>query len=245
MLTVFVLSVAGRAEVFKIKGWGTEPKKEAARDKASGQPLWSSEIKVEKFKQDGKTYLYITDVGSGIYGKDKTFKSWSSASYYQYVGTTAIPDQGKLVYKDKNGKVTQTIEKFYNPEKKTVVFRDNGKDTIYDYKQDLIDRELLGTAISNYPFDEKRDFVFRLLTNEPRIYPMTLKYIGEETLKVNNKDVVCYKVQMIPDLGVLNLLGAFVPKTYFWETKAEHEFIRYEGLESGLGTPYIVIEATN
>jgi len=246
LFLVFMLSGLGLAEVFKITSLGSGPKKETAIDKASGQQLWQTEIKVVKFNLEGKPFIYITDNGSGIYGKDKTFKSWTSASYYRYDGTTAIPYQGKLVYKDKSGKVIQTIEKSYDPEHKTVLYKDNGKDTIYEYRKELIDRELLGTAISNYPFDKKRDFVFRLLTNEPRIYPMTLKFIGEEALKVGGKTVDCYKIQMIPDLGVLNLLGAFVPKTYFWETKSEpHDFVRYEGLESGLGTPYIVIQTVD
>ncbi len=244
LMLTFLLTVLAEAEVFKIKPPDGRERKEVATEKSSGKTLWKSTLRAQKFSQGGKTYLYLTDKGSGIYGKDRSFKSWESTSYYTYDGTTAVPDQGKLVYKDQNGKVIQTIEKIYHPEKKTLVFRNNGKDTAYDMASDLIDRELLGTAVNYYPFEEKRDFVFHLLTNEPRIYPMTLRYIGEENLMIAGKPVPSYKVQMIPDLGALNLLGAFVPKTYFWFTQAEpREFLRYEGLESGLGTPYIVIEA--
>jgi len=187
--------------------------------------------------------LYIAEDGSGIYGKDRKYKSWHSDAYYKFKNLVPLPYQTKLVYKDENGRLLQTIEKFYGQPGNKVVFRSNGKDQSFDMKDDLIDREILGAALANYPFAEKRDLLFHLLTNEPKIYPMTVKYIGMENLKLGEKTVACHKIQMIPDLGALNIFGAFVPKTYFWyKTDEPYDFIRYEGLESGLGTPYIVIE---
>ncbi|MFA6169957.1 MAG: hypothetical protein WCW67_00435 [Candidatus Margulisiibacteriota bacterium] len=242
IICLFLAAAAG-AEVFKITDPILEPKKNLAYDKASGKTLWRSTIKVTKFSDKGKDFLYITENGSGTYGQDRKEKNWDSQAYYFYDGSTAVPYQGKLIFKSPAGKILQTVERSFDREGK-ILFRSNGKDTLFDRQGDLIDKDLLGLALSHYPFAEKRDFTFHLLTNEPKIYPMTIKYLGEETLLIGGKEIVAYKLQMIPDLGALNIFGAFVPKTYFWFTKNEpHDFLRYEGLESGLGTPYIVIEA--
>jgi hypothetical protein len=48
---------------------------------------------------------------------------------------------------------------------------------------------------------------------------------------------------MIPHLGMLNVIRPFLQKTYFWFTvAAPNNWIRYQGLESGPGTPEVVME---
>ena len=48
---------------------------------------------------------------------------------------------------------------------------------------------------------------------------------------------------MVPNLGVLNLIRPFLAKTSFWYTvAAPHYWIRYQGPESGPGTPEVVLE---
>lgn len=246
MLLVFCFALAGvsQAEVFQINNMRKGKEGLAARDKSSGKPLWQSEILTQKIEHAGKTFLYIKEEGSGIYGKDKKFKSWVSEAYYHFEKTRAIPYQTNLVFRDKSGKVIQRINKFYDPDEKKAVCRVNGKEKRFEFKEDLIDKELLGTALQNYPFEEKRDVIFHLLTNEPTVYKITVKYRGMETLKIGGRVFECHKLQMIPDLGLLNIFRAFVPKTYFWyKTSPPHDFVRYEGLESGLGTPYLVLES--
>ena len=55
----------------------------------------------------------------------------------------------------------------------------------------------------------------------------------------------CYKVELVPGLGVLNLFRFAIPKAYFWFTvDPPHYWVRYEGLENGRGTPQVVMELT-
>ena len=244
LLIVFCLLAASlsSAEVFKIKQLLPKTRRITAYDKKEGKFLWQSEIKSEIIA-DGKM-LYLLENGTGIYGKDRKYKTWHSDAYYHLEKERLIPYQAKLVYKDQAGKTVETMERYYYPKEKKVVGKVDDKVKEFEDKEDLIDEDLLGVALLNYPFEERRDFVFHLLTNEPVIYKMTIKFLGNETLNVGGKSVDCYKLQMIPDLGALNIFGAFVPKTYFWyKTSFPHDFVRYEGLESGLNTPYIVMEA--
>ncbi|MBU1867268.1 MAG: hypothetical protein KKD13_02180, partial [Candidatus Margulisbacteria bacterium] len=194
LLMLFLwLSAAAGAELFEYKNLLLETKKNQARDKASGKLLWRATIKVARLSDKGKDFIYITEDGSGIYGQDHKEKSWSSRAYYIHDKTSVIPYQGKLVYKSPDGKILETIEKSFDLAQKKVLFRENNKETLYDLQGDLIDKELLGLALANYPFKEKRDLIFHLLTNEPKIYPMTIKYIGEEPVTINGKEIAAHK----------------------------------------------------
>jgi hypothetical protein len=245
LLFCFVFASISQAEVFQFKYMRKGKEVLKARDKGSGKPLWQSVFQSQKTEHKGKSFLYLKEEGSGIYGKDKKFKSWIAEAYYRLEGTRAVPYQTKLVYKDQKGKTLQTVTKYYDPEKKKAICSINGKEKEFKFTEDLVDKEILGTALQNYPFEEKRDVVFHLLTNEPTLYKITVKYRGKEKIKVEGEEILCHKVQMIPDLGLLNVFGAFVPKTYFWyKATPPYDFVRYEGLESGLGTPYIVLESS-
>ena len=240
----FFLANLSYAEIFNIKYISTKTDNLTTRDKAGGNHLWDAKVKVEKFTHQGKPMLYIVETGSGIWGKDKKYKTWKSESYYNVDGARIIPTQGKLIFKDQSGKVVGTFDKYFDAKEKKVICTLNGKNIRFKFADDLVDRDLLGTALANYPFEEKRDFIFHLLTIEPTLYKITTKYRGQESVKIGDKTIDCYKIEIIPDLGALNIFGAFVPKTYFWYNVAKpHDFVKYEGLESGLGTPYVVMEA--
>jgi hypothetical protein len=241
LLTLFVAgtALAGQVTVTHIAEGARGLK---AKDKASGQPLWTSRVNTRKMTNaKGEPFLYIEDNGSGIYGKDKTAKSWKTVTYVRISGDNLVPYSVKQTVKDSAGKVVFTLEKSYNAAAKKVYCTVNGQPKSFNFQSDLLDKEMLGQVLMNYPLD-KPEITFNFLTHEPAQYKMTLKYLGAEVMNGAN----CYKLEMIPDLGALNLLGAFVPKTYFWYKKAlPHDFVRYEGLESGLGTPYIVMEAND
>lgn len=242
LVMVILIAAAGRAEVMKITDLSLGSQGLKASDKASGKALWKSVVKTVKTANDkGEPFLMIEENGSGIYGKEAKQQSWHSAAYFWIKGDQLIPYQVKQVYKDPNGQVIGTVDKYYDQKNKQVACKINGSAKQSDFPADLVDKELLGTTLINYPLD-RRQVSFHLLTHEPTLYRIDMKYLGNETMG----GVECYKLQMIPDLGMLNLLGAFVPKTYFWYSlKAPHKFVRYEGLESGLGTPYIVMEAND
>lgn len=243
LFLLFVLVSLSAAKFFEIKTLPIGLQKVKTTEKSSGKALWQSKHRTQKVEYDGKPFLYIEEDGYGIYGKDKEHKTWHSESYFIFEDSKLVPYQIKQVFKNINGKTVETINKFYDAKTKKVTCNINGKIKEIEFKKDIVDKEDLSIYLRNYPFEEKKDHVFHLLTHEPTLYKITVKYRGLETLDIQGKKVKCHKVEIIPDLGLLNLLGAFVPKTYFWFTADErHDFVRYEGLESGLGTPYIVIE---
>lgn len=211
-----------------------------AREKSSGKDLWQSKVQVQEIKDS----LHILEEGGGICGREKRYLSWCYESFFKVEGSRFLPEKINVVYKLKNGKTLKTLKKSFDYENKKVICNVNGKNKEFEFKNDLVDRENLGLFLSNYPFEKKNDLSFHLLSHEPSLDKMIIKYKGRETIKNGKNMVECHKLEMKPDLGVLKLLEVFVPKVYFWfESKPPHNFIKYEGLEGGLNSPYIILES--
>ncbi|MFH1709553.1 MAG: hypothetical protein ABH860_00595, partial [bacterium] len=205
--------------------------------------VWHSRNIAATFESNGHIYLRITEDGEGQYGSDKKYKTWHAESVYLYENDVIIPQNSVLEFKDKDGVTVGLLKVFFDAKEKIVKCKLLNEKKEFEFKEGLIDKNGLGTALMNYPYERKKDFVFPMLTDEPSFYNMTLVNKGIEVLTVNSRTIECYKIQMIPDLGFLGIFAPFVPKTYFWYKAASpHEFMRYEGLESGLNTPYIVMQ---
>ncbi len=245
LVLLLILSFFGAslsyAKVFKIKNIWEGVNQLRAIEKSSGKPLWQSKVQVKKIDQSS---LRILEEGGGLCGKEKTYLSWRYESYYHLEGTEFKPEQIDIVYKNKNGEILKTLNKSFDYKNGKIICNVNGKKQVLKFKDNLVDRENLGLFLSNYPFEAKKELSFHLLTHDPLIRKMTVKYKGQETIKNGKETVRCHKLEMAPDLGLLKILNAFVPKIYFWfESKPPHNFIKYEGLESGLGSPYIILES--
>ena len=245
IFAVTLLTCVSFAEQFEMNFMPPSLTKGIGKEKSSGEKLWTNSINTIKIINAGKTMLYTEEKGQGIWGNDKKEVSWISTGFFNLDGKDLSPNQIKVIYKDKEGKTVRTLEKFYDSETKKVMVRDNGKTKYFDYKNDIVDKEGLRLALPNYPFESgKKSMEFYLLTHEPTLYKFTAKFLGKDQVKLGSGIVNCFKLELIPDLGAANIFGAFIPKTYFWVNEnAPHEFIKYEGLESGLGTPYISIES--
>lgn len=246
ILTLFslaLLTLSALAYIYPINDLHEGSVSLKARDKASGKPLWQSKVRIARTTFNGQPYLYAIDEGQGKYGSDGKVKSWKTESYSLIEGKKLIPYQVKQVFKDPSGRVISSLQKDYDRAGKTVNCRINGQQKSYEFQSDLTDREILGLYVENFPFGSGREVPFHLLTNEPSQYKISLKDLGRETITVDGRSYECNKLQMLLDMGAINLFSAFFPKTYFWvNTAPPYEIIRYEGLESALGTPYIVLD---
>jgi len=244
LLISFALTGMAYAEIFKITHISEKPKEIRAYLKDNNMYLWHSKNVAATYKAGGKTYLRITEDGTGQYGNDKKYKTWHAESVYLYENNTIVPRSSYLEFKDRDGVTVGLMKTVFDRKENIIKCKLLNERKEFEFKEGLIDKNGLGTALMNYPYGRKEDFIFPMLTNEPAFYNMTLVNKSVDVLMVNSKAVECYKVQMIPDLGFLGIFAPFVPKTYFWYKAAyPHEFVRYEGLESGLNTPYIVMQA--
>lgn len=245
LLILFVFAFSAYAERFNVTYISLQPKSIKVFKKDDGKYLWQYVTQARTLEAGGRTMLKITENCKGIWN-NRDERTWQSESYYFYENNRVVPDRAALTFYDLKGKVVEKIEKRYSPADKKVYCVKNNEKKEYDFENDLVDKEVLGVCMMNFSFGRKEDFDFHMMTNEPAHYRMTMVNRGIEALTFNGATVECYKVQMVPDLGFLGIFAPFVPKTYFWyEVKSPHEFVRYEGLESGLNTPYIFMQAVD
>ena len=104
----------------------------------------------------------------------------------------------------------------------------------------VIGPENIGLVLEGTDLAEGYKTEFYLCTDEPKLYKVTAKCLRKEKIVAAGKEVECYKVEIIFHIGLFKI---FVPKTYFWYTANEpYSWVRYEGLESGRGTPQVIME---
>lgn len=242
-ILIMVFSASAYADKFTIKAIPSSTKHIKAYNKDSGKFLWESMNYTETYEVNGKNFVKLVEKGSGLWGNDNEDRAWIATSVYKLDKGELTMQDMSLVFKDKKGNIVESLSTEYNERsgKVSTVSSKNGKKE-FDHKDGMIDKYALGLCFMSYDYYRKNDFYFPMLTNEPAYYGMTLVNKGVDIQTVEGETISCFKVQMIPDLGMLGFVGAFIPKTYFWySADPSHEFVRYEGLESGLNTPYIVM----
>jgi len=210
-----------------------------AQGKKSGQDRWSADFDISK----GKDGLVIVEKrGKGYFGADNIYQTWHSRGTFNLVHNHLIPVEVKDVFYDQQGKIINSVEKKYDANAQQVFCKINGKQKTFAFTDDVVDDINLSLMMANFPFDQQ-SIKFHLLTLEPDLYGFTAKLMGTESLNIGGVVKNCYKIKLTVNLGIL---GALVPDTYFWvEIDPPHRFVRYQGLESGLNTPTVVISRKN
>ena len=244
VLVAFFAASLAYAEAIPIKNIWQGKTRLMAREESTGKLLWQSEVQVQKIEHNGQPALHIFEEGARFSDKESNYASWNYESYSRLEGTKILPDQIKIVFKNGKGEIFKILNKFFDYENKKIICKVNGENEEFEFNDDIVDKENLGIYLSNFPFGMKKEFSFHLLNHDPALQKMIIRYKGKEDLKIGKNVIKCHKLEMIPDLGALNLLDVFIPKIYFWyEVEAPHNFVKYQGLENGLGTPYIILES--
>ena len=215
-----------------------------SKDKRSG---WEAMWGMEELQIQGKKAVRFTETGSGRLSAYPQEVRWSVRSVWLAESGFRPLDTEKTISAT-DGKVLLVERKHFDHDKGTVQFerRREGKPAetkSLDVPDDTLAIEGLAGVLRFANVPKSRSLTAHVLTNEPEVYSVSFEWKDEESVKTRAGEFHCYKVEMIPRLGVLNVIRPFLQKTYFWFTVASpHNWIRYQGLESGPGTPEVVME---
>jgi len=198
---------------------------------------------------DGKDTVKMTETGQGLFsGFDQEVRwnidaSWSNGSTFRPLAfeKTIISNSGKVLARElKRFDWTRKEVRFERHDLKT------GKTTtkILTVPPDTLAVEGIAAALRALPFQAGRPFQAHFLTNEPKVYNITLEIRGRERIQTPAGSFDCYKVELVPHLsGVLDAFHFLFPKIYFWLTvDSQHILIRYQGPESNPGSPEITLD---
>jgi Protein of unknown function (DUF3108) len=207
---------------------------------------WTAEWTMEPALESGRPAVHFTEVGRGQYSGFTGQVSWKTDAFWA-ADRALQPLRSEKIVRDANGRVIDTERKIFDPAKGTVHFErqweGQSEARQFSVPSDTLEPEGIAGVLRFLPFEHLRSESIHLFTNEPRLYEMKAELRGRDQVKTASGEYECYKIELVPQLGALNVLHALLPKAYFWFTVAPpHFWVRYEGPENGAGTPHITME---
>jgi len=219
--------------------------------KKSGRIIWQASWVINKETKNEKKVVTVTEKGHGYYNNSKKDIHWlMESSFIQNHGPRVL-ETTRVAYSSDDKEIWKKDKIFdYSKEKliaRQFVYGKLRKEMIIPMPGKLtFSSDILAVILRGYDFD-KRDLIeFYIFSSDAKLYNIIAKVMGKESITVPAGTFECHKMELTLDLGIFNLaLKPFLPKTYMWFTVAKpHIWLKYEGLESGIGTPYIVMELT-
>jgi len=248
LLCLLAAGVPGSADPLKVPPLAVRAQGAIVTSAKDGGVRWKAEWALEPLTVNGQKEVKITETGQGRRSPFRQEIQWTIEAVWK-AESALSPLRVERRVRDMNGRLLVTERKAFDIARGIVQFERldaiDGRSTTkeLDVPSDTLATEGIGMALSLLPFDSPQPFSAHLLTNAPALYAVTLEPRGRERVKTPAGEFECYKVELIARLGLLDLFQVFVPKTYFWFTVAPpHAWVRYQGLESGLGTPEVIME---
>jgi hypothetical protein len=208
---------------------------------------WTAEWTMEPFSERGRPAVRFTETGHGTYSGYSQPVRWSLDAVWSADGSF-YPLRFQKTITGNDGHTIATERKTFDPARSSAQFERKREGRPPEIRQFPAPRgtltvEGIAGILRFLPFEQWRPLTVRLLTNEPEIYDTRIEMRGKERIKTPAGEFECYKIELVPELGVLNVVRAFLPKTYMWFSAASpHFWVRYQGPENGRGTPQIVME---
>ncbi len=214
-----------------------------------GGTRWKATWTLEEFIEGGESKVRLVLKAEGITDPFTRDMKWESVSVWK-TGESFTPVEASTVVKDSQGNLVMTERKSVDESAGTATFvrkdyeNNDSANESFETGQELLIVEGIVLALRSLPFGTGETVKAQFLTNEPDLYNVEFRQKGRETIKTPGGEVECYKVELVPKLGALNVFKVFFPKTYLWFTvDPPHKWVRYQGLENGRDSPEVIMEA--
>jgi hypothetical protein len=216
-----------------------------------GGMRWKATWSTEEYIEDGERRVRVALKAEGITSPFSRDMRWEEVSVWR-AAAAFTPLKAATVFRDMKGKLVMTEKITVDEAGGTVTFArrdyegDGTADETYETDRNILIVEGLVLALRSLPFGTGETVKAQFLTNEPELYNVEFKQRGIEKINTPDGEAECYKVELVPKLGALNVFKVFFPKTYLWFTVAPpHRWVRYEGLENSRDSPEVVMEAVS
>ena len=240
---LLLVAIAAPLDLFKSPPEIKNEKGSIAVTDTNGRPRWTADWTMAPVVDNGARAVRFTETGRGAYSGFPNEVQWSLEAIWSADGFYR-PRRVEKTYRDTSGKVLAVEKKVFGA---TTMRYERVSGGRTDSKSIAIPRDVIAVdgiaaILRSFPFDTGR-FSTNLMSNEPRLYDVTIESRGRERIRTPAGEFDCYKLEFVPHLGVLNVLRSFVGKTVFWMTvQPPHFWVRYQGYENGRGTPQIIME---
>lgn len=218
-----------------------------SRLRKNGELLGSGSMTASRQRYEGKDFVVIKTNGQGRTPKGEPVATNRTAYYLIENGLLTVRSQQSATSKEgkpfmvsradfdwKKGEANFEFTNFEKSQSETKTVRLSPETVLV---QDLT------IYTQNMLIKGEKERTVMAVVPTGTSFNMKIKVLDEpETINVRGKERACYRVEMKPDLGLISLL---IPNVNYWFSAEEpHDFLRYEGLQSGPGSPDIVQERT-
>ena len=216
-----------------------------------GEMRWTANWTMEPWTVGGRKAVRFTENGKGRYSPFTQEVNWMLEAIWLADGSF-FPLRFEKTVRNGQGQTLTVDKKNFDGVAGKVRFEHRNEKgetetSTFSAAPDILTIEGIAGILQFFPFgkpDSSGSLRGHMLSNEPNLYDVTIESRGMERVKTSGGVLDCYKLELVPHLGLLNLVKVFYPKTYFWFRVAEpHAWVRYQGLENGPGSPEIVMEA--
>lgn len=213
-----------------------------------GRERWKNVWTMERTTVDGKPVLRFTEEGRGIRSPYDQETVWTILSLWTDESPPR-PIRSESTTSDFKGRPLVRESKVFDFARSQVEIEKTDSRTGKAKREtmrlppDTLAVDGLAGILRGLDFGATAPYAAHLLTNEPKMYDITFETRGREKIQTEDGEVECYKVEVVPHAGVLNVFRGLYPKTIFWfQVEDPHTWVRYVGSENGPGSPEIVMQ---
>ena len=176
---------------------------------------WTAEWTMEPATENGLPAVHFTEVGRGQYSGYNEPVSWTIDAVWSS-NQVFRPLRFEKTIKNSSGRVIGTERKTFDPAKESVDFERKREGHATESKHlatpvDTLAAEGIVGIMRFLPFDHWRPTKVHLFSNEPRLYEMKIEMRGREHVTTPAGAFDCYKIELVPELGALNLVKGLFP----------------------------------
>jgi hypothetical protein len=211
-----------------------------------GKTRWRNRWSMERTTLDGQPVLRFTERGDGIRSPFSQPVSWTIVSIWANDGALR-PLRSETRYTDSSGRDLRREIRSFDWTRNQLRFEQtdaagNRKEEVREVPASAMLADGIAGVLRGLDFNQAKPFRAHLMASDLKAYEVSFEVRGRERIQTPQGSIEAYKVEVVPHLGVLDLVRFLYPKTYFWfRVEPPHTWIRYEGLEDGPGSVEIIL----
>jgi len=210
-----------------------------------GADRWRAEAEIKNISPG--IYL-MTEKAQGVHSSFNGRVSWVSEMKFERTKDKVRPiSLDKRVF-DSEGKTIRREKQAFDHAGNTGIctheepLRKISRTRKFKFNKDVVTRLSLGFYIQKFLESGKTSEKLQMVSEEPSVYDVELKNMGKEIIKLNGRKIAAYRLCIDPELGALNFVKAFFPKSYAWHSAMpKYEWIGYAGLEGGINSEKVEV----
>ncbi len=210
-----------------------------------GSSRWRAEAQIKNISPG--VYL-MTEKAEGIYSSFKGRISWVAQMKFERIKDSVRPmSLDKRVFDAKGNIIRREIQEFDLASNTGTCTHEEpvrhiSRTKRFKFNRDVVTRLSLGFYAQKFLESGKTSEKLQMVSEEPNVYNVELKKMGKETIEINGRKVAAYRLSLEPQLGALNFVKAFLPKSYAWHSAVpKYEWLGYTGLEGGINSEKIEV----